>query len=174
MSDPDPGAPARDHLVDRLSGLFWILFGGVIIVYSLGMDIREHLGATFLTGPGFVPILLGGALCILGLVLIGRSYAGRLTGFLDSGPLDGGRAVSGRRALGALALMLVYSLGLVGRIDFGLATFLFIAAFIILFNLPAREPRALFMLLAKAGATAAITAVVVVLTFQELFYVRLP
>jgi hypothetical protein len=159
----------RDHLADRLSGVFWILFGGLVIFWSFGMDIREHLGATFLTGPGFVPILLGAALCILGSVLILRSLAGRLTPFLD-----GGAAVSERRALLALLLMLIYSIGLVGQVNFGIATFLFIAAFIVLFNLPANGRMALAKLTAKAAATAAITAVVVVLTFRELFYIRLP
>jgi hypothetical protein len=73
-----------------------------------------------------------------------------------------------------LLLMLIYSIGLVGRVNFGIATFLFIAAFIVLFNLPANGRMALAKLTAKAAATAAITAVVVVLTFRELFYIRLP
>ena len=169
MSEAEVRAPARDRLADRLSGIFWILFGLVIIVYAQGMDIREHLGATFLTGPGLVPILLGAALCILGLVLILRSYSGRLEGFLLTG-----ETVSDRRALLALALMLVYSLGLVGRIDFGLATFLFITGFIILFNLPIKSGKAAALLALKAMATAAVTALIVVFAFQELFYVRLP
>lgn len=168
-ASPDDRTPARDHLTDRLSGIFWILFGIVIIVYSQGMDIREHLGATFLTGPGLVPILLGAALVVLGLVLIFRSYAGRLRGFLATGP-----AVSDRRALLALALMLIYSLGMVGRVDFGVATFLFIAAFITVFNMPVAGGKAAARLIVKATATAAITTAVVVFAFQELFYVRLP
>lgn len=169
MASPDDPAPARDHLADRLSGIFWILFGIVIIVYSQGMDIREHLGATFLTGPGLVPILLGAALAVLGLVLIIRSYAGRLQSFLVTG-----RSVSDGRALLALLLMLVYSLGLVGRVDFGIATFLFIAAFITIFNMPVTGGRATATLIVKATATAAITTLLVVVAFRELFYIRLP
>ncbi|MEZ5936410.1 MAG: tripartite tricarboxylate transporter TctB family protein [Alphaproteobacteria bacterium] len=169
MQIEESRAGRRDHLADRLAGAFWILFGLAIIVYAQGMDIRKHLGATFLTGPGLVPILLGAALGILGLVLITRSFAGRLEGFLQTGA-----AFSDRRALIALALMLVYSLGLVGRIDFGIATFLFITSFIVVFNLPVAGAKAVAALLAKAMATAAITAVVVVYTFHNLFYVRLP
>ena len=169
MASPDERAAQRDHLADRLSGIFWILFGIVIIVYSQGMDIREHLGATFLTGPGLVPILLGAALSILGTVLIVRSFAGRLQSFLVTGP-----SVSDRRALLALALMLIYSLGLVGRVDFGIATFLFISAFIVTFNLPVAGAKATAVLIVKATVTAAITTVLVVVAFQELFYIRLP
>jgi hypothetical protein len=169
MASSDERAAGPDHLADRLSGIFWILLGVVIIVYAQGMDIREHLGATFLTGPGLVPILLGTALCILGLVLIARSFAGRLQAFLVAGP-----SVSDRRALLALVLMLIYSLGLVGRIDFGIATFFFISAFIVLFNLLVAGGRAAAALIIKATATAAITTVLVVAAFQELFYIRLP
>ncbi len=169
MASPDERARHRDHLADRLSGIFWILFGLVIIVYSQGMDIREHLGATFLTGPGLVPILLGAALAILGLILIIRSFADRLQGFLVTG-----KKVSDRRALLALVLMLIYSLGLVGRMDFGIATFLFITAFIVTFNLPLAGGKAAALLIVKATATAAITTVLVVVAFQELFYIRLP
>lgn len=159
----------RDRALDRLSGAFWILLGLVIIATSLSMDIREHLGASFLTGPGFVPILLGCALIILGVVLIVRSGSAGFQGFLETGP-----SLSQRRAMGALLLMLIYSLGLVGRIDFGLATFLFITAFIVLFNLPVAGRAALAKLAAKATVTAAVTSVVVVLAFRELFYIRLP
>ena len=169
MASPDGRATHREHLADRLSGIFWIIFGLVIIVYSQGMDIREHLGATFLTGPGLVPILLGIALCILGAVLIVRSFAGRLQSFLVTG-----EKVSDRRAVLALVLMVIYSLGLVGRVDFGAATFLFISAFIVTFNLPVAGSKAAAVLIAKATATAAITTVLVVVAFQELFYIRLP
>lgn len=159
----------RDRLADALSGAFWIVLGLVIILTSLGMDIREHLGATFLTGPGFVPILLGCALIALGFVLIVRSRGTGFTAFLETGP-----TLSQRRAMATLVLMLIYSLGMVGRMDFGLATFLFIAAFIVVFNLPVAGWRAFLRLATKATLTAAITSVTVVLAFRELFYIRLP
>lgn len=159
----------RDRIAYRVSGAFWILLGLVIIATSLNMDIREHLGATFLTGPGFVPILLGSALIVLGTVLIVRSGSAGFEGFLETGP-----SLSQRRAMGALLLMLIYSLGLVGRIDFGLATFLFITALIVLFNLPVDGRAAFAKLAMKATVTAAVTSVVVVVAFRELFYIRLP
>jgi len=78
----------HDRIADRVSGAFWILLGLVIIATSLNMDIREHLGATFLTGPGFVPILLGSALIVLGTVLIVRSGWTERLRRSDGGSLD--------------------------------------------------------------------------------------
>ncbi|MFW6077237.1 MAG: tripartite tricarboxylate transporter TctB family protein [Hyphomicrobiales bacterium] len=160
---------SREGRADRLSGIFWILFGLVIIIYSASMDIAAHLGATYLTGPGLVPMLLGGALCILGLVLVLRGTKGRVLAFLSEPG-----TVSDRRALAALTLMLIYALGMVGRIDFGVATFLFITAFIVILNLPVAGAGAIAKLTAKAAVTAAITSVVVIFVFQELFYIRVP
>jgi hypothetical protein len=158
-----------ERSADRISGLFWIAFGLVVIWLSVSMEIRRHLGATFLNGPGFAPMLLGGALCLLGSVLVVRSSYKDVIGFFDAPG-----SVSGRNALIALGLMLVYSLGLIGRMPFGLATFLFISVFIVVFNLPVEGRRQLGKLIAKAVVTAALTAYVVVEVFHRLFYVRLP
>jgi hypothetical protein len=160
---------SREGWADRMSGIFWILLGLAIAIHSASMDIAAHLGATFLTGPGFVPMLLGGALCILGLVLVLRSMKGRVEAFLAEPG-----SVSEYRALGAMALMLIYALGLVGRIDFAVATFLFITAFIVIFNLPVAGAGAIAKLTGKAAITAAITSAIVVFVFQELFYIRVP
>ncbi len=160
---------SRDVLADRIGGAFWIVFGAALIVMALGMDIPEHLGATFLNGPGFVPMLLGGALCLLGTILILRTRSGNLAAFLD--PPGSAREW---RAIAALALMLVYSVGLVGRAPFAPSTAAFIAVFIIVFNLPAAGARDLAKLAAKAAVTAAVTTAAVVYVFQNLFYVRLP
>jgi putative tricarboxylic transport membrane protein len=159
----------REVVADRIGGVFWIVFGGAVIAISLSFEVRTHLGATFVNGPGFVPMLLGIALAILGLVLLLRSFAGRLQPFIETGP-----AISDRRALLALALMLVYALGFIGRMPFGLATFLFITAFIVIFNMPVATARKAAIVAVKAGATAAIAAVTIAFVFRDLFYIRLP
>jgi hypothetical protein len=101
----------RERTADRLGGLGWIALGIAVIVLSLRMETRGHLDATFLTGPGFVPMLLGGSLCLLGLVLIVRASWGQVQTFLAERG-----TVSDIRALTALARMLVSALGLVGRV----------------------------------------------------------
>jgi putative tricarboxylic transport membrane protein len=160
---------SREARIDRISGVCWIIFGLMIAVHSSQMEIAEHLGGTFLTGPGFVPMLLGGALCILGSVLIVRTINGRgIAYFAVAG------TVSDRRALAALVLMLIYAVGLVGRMPFGMAAFGFIFVFILAFNWPPAGMKAAFRLIFGALATAAATAVAVVYLFRDIFFIRLP
>ena len=159
----------RERRADRWSGLGWIVLGTVVIVMSARMEVPTHLGATFMTGPGFVPALIGAALCVLGLVLILRASWGRVDAFLDAP----GTAATGRAML-ALAVMSVFALGLVGRVPFGWAAAGFVTAFIVIFNLPAGSPSALARLVAKAAATGAVTAVAIVVLFERIFLVRLP
>ena len=76
----------------------------------------------------------------------------------------------------AFALVLVYTLVLVGWLPFWLATALFVFAFIAAFELAARRlrrrgPR---RTLAWAAAVALVAGVAVVLVFERGFLVRLP
>lgn len=159
----------RERNADTLSGVGWIVFGAIVVVLSLMMDRREHLGATFLTGPGFVPMLLGGALCVLGLVLILRSRRRHVLAFFE--PPEN---ISNGSVLAALALMLVYSIGLIGWMPFWLATVLFITSFVTVFNLPAGNARGTALVVLKAAITGAVATAVIVLVFEEVFLVRLP
>lgn len=161
----------REWWADVLGGAFWVVFGLVVIASGLMMEVPEHLGATFLSGPGFVPILLGGAFVILGAVLILRSLGGGVLAFFGEHVAG---ATSDRRALLALALMLIYGVVLVGRIPFELATFLFITTFIVTFNLPVRSVAGGARLLGAAVLTALATTAIVVVVFREVFLVRLP
>lgn len=159
----------RERSADRWSGVGWIAFGIVIIILSLMMERREHLGATLLTGPGFVPLLLGSALCLLGLLLVVRDAGGEMMQFLDRTG-----TMSDKRALMALALMFVYSVVMVGRVPFPIATFVFVTAFIFLFNLPVSNWRRATLLAGKALLTSAIATAVIVFVFRNIFLVRLP
>lgn len=163
----------REWWADVLGGAFWIVFGIAVVASGLLMDVPRHLGATFLSGPGFVPILLGGALIILGLVLVLRSLGGEVIAFFAEANGATG-AVSDRRALLALALMLVYALGMVGRMPFEYATFLFITAFIVLFTLPFQSFGRAARGVGAAALTALLTTAAVVVVFREVFLVRLP
>jgi len=159
----------REASADRLSGLGWVLFGTIIIVHALTMETRDYLGATFLTGPGLVPAMIGGAIVILGAVLFLRSRKGEVVAYFNTAETH-----AGRRVAIALTLMLIYGVGLIGRMPFGPATFLFVTAFVIAFNLPLETRRALALLVAKAALTGALTAFIVVFVFENVFLVRLP
>lgn len=159
----------RERTADLWSGIGWIVFGVIIVVHASMMETRTHLGATFLTGPGLVPGMIGSAIAVLGVVLVARSLRGQVVPWFAE--LGEG---SGRRVAMALALMLVYGIGLIGSIRFEIATFLFVTAFVIVFNLPQPGPRALALLGAKAAATGLLTAAAISFVFVNMFLVRLP
>jgi putative tricarboxylic transport membrane protein len=159
----------RERSADRWSGIGWIVFGVVIVVHASMMETREYLGATFLTGPGLVPAMIGTAIALLGLVLFLRGRRGEVMAYFEDFDLE-----SARRVAVALALMLIYGLGMIGTFPFVLATFLFVTAFVMVFNLPVSGTRAIAMLAVKAATTGAVTAFTVDFVFQTVFLVRLP
>jgi putative tricarboxylic transport membrane protein len=77
-----------------------------------------------------------------------------------------------RRLLLALALCLAYAAGLVGQIPFWLATFVFVALFVVLFEWHGEGGRLWRIALALVYGAAVSAAVTLV--FQELFLIRLP
>jgi hypothetical protein len=144
---------------DRLQGFLWISVGGVIVYASWTMDRLERHGAALYAAPGVVPGLLGLVLLMLGVML-----AVRRTGPAESAAESAGW---GNTAL-VLCLCLGYAVGLVGRLPFWLATFLFVTLFIAIFEYPARRR------MAQAAAYGAITSLAVTYLFESVFLVRLP
>jgi Tripartite tricarboxylate transporter TctB family len=135
----------------------WIAVGAAIVYASWTMDRLERHGAALYTAPGLVPGLLGLVLLVLGVVL-----ALRRGGSSKSAALTWGNTPL------VLALCLGYAAGLVGRMPFWLATFVFVTAFIVLFEYPARRGMAL------APVYGAATSLVVTYLFETVFFVRLP
>jgi Tripartite tricarboxylate transporter TctB family len=162
---------------DFVTGLIFIALGLAVVIECLRMPRFEELNVNPYTVPGLVPGMLGAIILMFGAVLFLRATrAGgwRLTERApDATPslADPGT----RRLLLAVALCLIYAAGLVGRLPFWLATFLFVAAFVVLFEWPLaadrsdRLRRALFAVVLGAVISAATSIV-----FQEVFLVRLP
>jgi putative tricarboxylic transport membrane protein len=109
--------------------------------------------------------LLGAILCLRAVLAL-RAGEPRGTEAAEQGWL---------RAFSALALCGFYALALVGRAPFWLATFLFVFAFIVGFELwdPEMRERARHRI-AAALIIAAAASAVVAYVFQEIFLVRLP
>jgi len=178
MTDPTPEATpdaARRNCADLASGIGFVALGLGVAVASWTMPRLENRGVHPLTAPGLVPGLLALALILCGGLLAAKAWragAGR-AGWrallaLAHGP-------EARRVAATLALALVYTLGLVGRLPFGVATAMFVLAFIATFEIALPSgPVAARRTLAWGAAIAVVVGVVVVQVFERVFLVRLP
>jgi hypothetical protein len=158
---------------DLISGGVWLALAIAIMVVSWKMDRLAHLQVTIYTAPGLVPGLLGLAIAIMGVLLILRSVrAGAIAQIHRP-------AFSPRenwRLLVALALCLAFALGLLGSgLPFWLATAIFIAAFVFVFQFEDRKAAGTLL---RGAAFAAVFGLIcggaIHYVFQELFLVRLP
>lgn len=156
---------------DVWMGLFWVGLGLAIIIHASGMPIPRNLGATTMTGPGFLPMLLGGGLALLGGVLALRALR-------EAPPRPGPVAeeqVSNGRAVLSLVYMVFYAALLATRQPFVPITIVFIALFVVTFNWrEGRGTAARLRLLAGALVLAAATAFLIEFVFEQIFFVRLP
>jgi hypothetical protein len=172
-------APSARTMVkaDFITGLVFVAFGAAVVVESLRMPRFEELDINPYTVPGLVPGILGAIILVLGAVLVLR--AARAGGWRimerasDATPLlaDPGT----RRLLLSVILCVGYAGGLIGRLPFWLATFVFVAAFVVLFEWPLAVDRSdrlrcVLFAMALAALISAATSIV----FQEIFLVRLP
>ncbi|KKB76283.1 hypothetical protein VW29_20310 [Devosia limi DSM 17137] len=159
---------------DLLMAIVFIILSAAVLYGSWTMDRLEVRRIHPMTVPGLVPGMLGAALLVCGIVLAIRSL--RLpapNGWADlAAAITSGAA---GRAAAVLALALVYTLVLVGRVPFWLATGLFVFAFILLFEVWLATPRrALRQSLPWAIGLAIATAGIVTFVFERAFLVRLP
>ncbi len=108
-----------------MSGLVWLALALAIVIGSWQMDRLEHLKVSLYTAPGLVPGLLGLALAIMALLLILRSLR---AGALSEAKLPSFSLREHWRLLIALALCLIFALGLLGSgLPFWLAAAIFIS-----------------------------------------------
>ena len=174
---PAESAPSPMVKADFVTGLVLVALGLATVVESLRMPRFEELKIEPYTAPGLVPGALGGVILLLGGVLFLRAAraGGWRLGAGGVGPAAWSADPGARRLALAVVLCLGYAAGLVGRLPFWLATFLFVAGFVALFEWPlaasasARRRRLIFAFL-----FAAAVATVVTLVFERVFLVRLP
>jgi Tripartite tricarboxylate transporter TctB family len=156
---------------DFVTGLVFAALGIATVVESLRMPAFAELNAEPYTAPGVVPGLLGAALALLGALLSLRALAApRPAHELEDAP-----AHAWPRVAAAFGLCMVYAGVLVSRVPFQLATFVFILAFILTFelwdgNLRARWLRPTIVAVLIAGLISFGIGYV----FQAIFLIRLP
>jgi len=178
------GPAGRWRSADRIGGLVWVLFGGLVFYASWTMDRLESQGVAPITAPGLLPGLLGLGMIGFGLVLLlrrGAAPQGDAHGVGHLGiPVETETASDPRidwRRLGPSWLLSVAFAGvLLGR---GLPFWLLAAAFmflhlVLLEDEDRRAARPLARRIAVAALIAGGTAAAVTLVFQELFLIRLP
>lgn len=119
-------------------GVGLILFGLIVVVASLRMswDIAHVQDAGWYAAPGVIPLGVAAIIILQGISL--ARHALREGGRWERGDLAlirrGLTSEAVRRGALVALLLAVYVFGLVGRVHFTLASFLFIAAFILLFG----------------------------------------
>jgi hypothetical protein len=170
----EDGQSARMVRADLIAAVFLILLGAMILYGSWTMPRLEQRHVHPLTVPGLVPGLLSLALIVCGAVLALRSVRSATGGgwqeFWASLNSQGSW-----RVLAVLALVLVYTLGLVGSLPFWAATALFVFAFVAIFELwITPKPRPMLPSLAWSLGLAVVTSAAVTYVFERLFLVRLP
>ena len=112
---------------DLIVGALLGVFGIYLIVAALNMKVYN----TFLDAPGFFPLILGGIFLVFGVVMdIGALRAGGAEStkeaFSKQNLLTIVMDPQTKRVVILAALMVVYIYGLVGRVHFTLATFLYL------------------------------------------------
>ena len=167
-----PSSPRRD----LQGGVVWTAFGCLVVTLSWQMDRMTQQGATLHTAPGLWPGIVGTLLALLGGVLVLRSWRRAQRIGWDAAERDDTNYAALSRFALAAAMFFVYALLLVGRgLPYWLGTALFVATFVFLFQYAKRKSdgriaRGVVVALACGG----LTALLVTLVFEQLFYVRLP
>ena len=193
-SAPDPGAEgarSRKDMADRVTAIILILFGGAVVFESWRMPRFESIGGTIHNAPGLVPGMLGAIIVVMGGLMLARTFMKRAaeaadatvaaaTTAVEGAPADGDKHVEHpsagyRRFAWILGLSLVYAAGLVGRVPFWLATFLFVFASIVVFERGGYKTQRLATKgLIIAAVIAGATAFAVPFVFERIFLVNLP
>jgi hypothetical protein len=158
---------------DLVSALLWMAFGGAVAIGAWRMDRLENLHINKYEAPGLVPGLLGAAVLLLGLMLALRAIKRGALGPLG---VSVPRESTARIGL-VFAAMLAYSLVLVGHgLPFWLVTGAFVTLFIFFFDRERQTVlgRSTARQALLALACGVIASAVISLSFQEIFYVRVP
>ncbi|MDP2791184.1 MAG: tripartite tricarboxylate transporter TctB family protein, partial [Rectinemataceae bacterium] len=161
---------------DLITSILLVVFGIAIVAISAQMPTMADRNQSIYSAPGVVPGFIGVMLILLSLAMLFRSIRKKAIQEFRGGviPKDVLAQESTRRILMTIALCAVYSF-LLGKIWFPLVTFVFIFAFILLFEY---DWKAAFSTQTRKVIVAAIiglaTTALVTLVFQKLFLVNLP
>jgi uncharacterized protein with PQ loop repeat len=159
---------------DLITSILLVVVGAWIFKISYEMPRLEARQVHPSTIPGLVPIFLSAGLVICGALLAIRSLRTPAAGGW-SGLLAVFRTQAAARVAVAMALVLVFTLGLVGWLPFGVAAGIFIFTFAVTFEVVLTDkPVSLMRSVVWAALTAIICGGGVHYLFTQIFLVRLP
>ena len=161
---------------DLVTSVLLIVFSAAITVNSLGMPTMVDRNESPFSGPGVVPAFVGIMILLLSITMLVRSLRRGAPMFFveDLKSKVGGSPSSWLRIARTVGLCVLYAL-LLGKVWFPLITFLFVFAFVMMFEYDFKSPVAgqwkkpLF-----ASILAIVTSASVFFVFQHLFLVNLP
>jgi hypothetical protein len=128
------------------------------------------------TAPGLVPGFYGAVIMVLSIWLGVRAVRQRALQPSEQAEKPGAaKSPLDHRLALAVALMLVFVVGLLGRMPFWLSSAIFVAAFTGIFEWQEGQPwQVRARRLGEAILLGLATGIVVMLVFERFFYVRLP
>jgi len=162
---------------DFVTAIILITFGAWIVVHAFQMPRFKEYGANPFSVPGIVPGILGTILTMLSLIVFIRSI--RKKGYRLGINVKVIKRIlqnpSFQRMTTTCLVCVTYGLGMVGTIDYYLATALYVFIFLILFQLDRSKPilvqhRLIFAALTQSVLVAGAVGAV----FRYLFLVDLP
>jgi hypothetical protein len=162
---------------DFAVSILLMCFGVWVVIHSFQMPRFKELSADPLSVPGIVPGILGTVIFVLSLVVFIRSLTRKgyrlglnrqtLNNFL--------RDTSLLRMILTIFICIVYGIFMVGRLNYYLATFIFVLIFLVFFQFRYSEDTTVrAKLLTLAVLQALLTAGIVGVVFRYLFLVDLP
>ncbi len=161
---------------DFVTAVVLIVIGIAILIISIQMPTMADRNQSVFSAPGVVPGFIGVMIILLSFSMLLRSIRKRAIAELREGAIPKGSLTqeSTKRILTTIVLCLLYAF-LLGKLWFGVPTFAFIFAFILIFEYDRKKPlSAQVKKLLVAALIAALTTAAVMLVFQKLFLVNLP
>ena len=162
---------------DFITSIGLIAFGIAVLVLSIQMPRFEEQGVNRFSVPGIVPGFLGSIVAVLGLVLFIRSIIrkGYKLGLDGAAVSRFFKAEMTKRFAVTILVSVAYGWGMIGRINYEVATAVYIFAFIVIFDVKWRQGiKTQWKKILIAAIIAVLVGGIVGTTFRRLFLVNLP
>jgi putative tricarboxylic transport membrane protein len=162
---------------DFITSIGLIAFGIIVLVLSIQMPRFQEQGVNRFSVPGIVPGFLGAIVAVLGVVLFIRSIIrkGYQLGLDRAAFVRFFKAEITKRFAITILVSVAYGWGLVARINYEIATAIYIFAFIVIFDVKWKQGiKTQWKKILIAFIIAILVGGIVGTTFRRLFLVNLP